>query len=117
MNSAKIPAAILLMSIIGQPTSGARMKGDIPVDPAKMKAGESACVFPIHFTVEGSIWISREAVYRRDDKESCILAITKLKDGWVVHHGTIPIRAGSSHDAELLRLGWINLGRAREVLR
>ncbi len=95
----------------------ARMPGDIPVDPLRMKYGESACVFPVHFTAEGNIWISLESVYRRSDRESCILKLSRMENGWRLDTYGIPIFKGQSHDSELHRFGWIKLGVAAEVMR
>ncbi len=93
-----------------------RHPGDIPVDPLKMLIGESACVFPVHFTAEGNIWISRESVYQGKGAK-CILELTKLENGWRINMHGIPIRRQASRDNELHRLGWIKLGTGNAVIR
>lgn len=95
--------------------SAAGLPDDIPVDPLKMKAGESACVFPLHHTAEGNIWIARSSVYRRNDRK-CIFSLKREGLCWIVYTSKIPIYM-DSHDAELKRLGFLWLGHSSIVLR
>lgn len=95
------------------------LHGDILVDPRRMKVGESACVFPVHFSAEGHIWLSPAAVYR--NRDGCIMTMGKTGDGWVVNLRGIPIpHYGSESDRELQRFlaqGWFQVAPGSVIVK
>jgi hypothetical protein len=108
----------LLLALLSIPLAAQSMllPTDTPVDVRKMKIGESACVFPVHVTLERHVWVSGESTYR-NAKESCIFTLVKKSDGWYIHTRGIPIKQQRCSDVELERLGWLMLGSAEKVLR
>lgn len=94
--------------------SALALPGDVPVDLRYMKIGDSACIFPVHYTVEGNVWVSSKGVYR--SASGCILLLSKRRDGWHIDRKSIPLYIQHSHDAELKTLGFTKLGPAGKVL-